>query len=188
MYDDEPALIKGVREHPNCVVLFDEIEKASKEVQKVLLNILDTGILTDNKGNNVSFRNTIIIFTTNLGCTKDTGKAVGMGLLKTKEEGNRSEIMKAIESYFSPEFLGRLDDIVFFNSLNTDIARQLIERYLGEYNNRSKLNTVFSEDNINDVIKESEIETRGARGIRKAVRKKIVEIIEQNKNQEVSTS
>lgn len=177
-YDDEPALIKGVREHPNCVVLFDEIEKASKEVQKVLLNILDTGILTDNKGNKVSFRNTIIIFTTNLGCNKDTGKAVGMGLLKTKEEGNRSDIMKAIESYFSPEFLGRLDDIVFFNSLNESIARQLIDRYLGEYNKRSKLNIEFTEDDILDVIKESDIETRGARGIRKTVRKKIVDIID----------
>lgn len=187
-YDDEPALIKGVREHPNSVVLFDEIEKASKEVQKVLLNILDTGIMTDNKGNKVSFRNCIIIFTTNLGCNKDTGKAVGMGLLKTKEEGNRTEIMKAIENYFSPEFLGRLDDIVFFNSLSTDIAEQLINRYLNEYNGRSKLGIEFSENDIADVIKESEIETRGARGIRKAVRKKIVEIIERNKNQEVSAS
>ena len=176
-YDDEPALIKGVREHPNCVVLFDEIEKASKEVQKVLLNILDTGIMTDNKGNKVSFRNTIIIFTTNLGCTKDTGKAVGMGLLKTKEEGNRSDIMKAVESYFSPEFLGRLDDIVFFNSLNEGIARDLIERYHKEYTSRSKMNIKFSEADILDIIKESEIQTRGARGIRKTVKKKIVEII-----------
>lgn len=184
-YDDEPALIKGVREHPNSVVLFDEIEKASKEVQKVLLNILDTGVMTDNKGNKVSFRNCVIIFTTNLGCTKDTGKAVGMGLLKTKEEGNSSNIMKAIENYFSPEFLGRMDDIVFFNPLSVDIAEQLITRYLEEYNNRSKLNIEFSADDIADVVKASEIETRGARGIRKAVRKKLVEVLENKKKETV---
>lgn len=184
-YDDEPALIKGVREHPNSVVLFDEIEKASKEVQKVLLNILDTGVMTDNKGNKVSFRNCVIIFTTNLGCTKDTGKAVGMGLLKTKEEGNHSDIMKAVENYFSPEFLGRMDDIVFFNSLSVEIAEKLINRYLAEYNGRSKLDIEFTKDDIDDVVKASEIETRGARGIRKAVRKKLVEVLERNKNQEV---
>lgn len=177
-YDDEPALIKGVREKPNSVVLFDEIEKAHPSVQKILLNILDTGEMQDNKGNRVSFRNTIIIFTTNLGCNKDTGKTVGLGLLKTVSGQSKNEIMGAIERYFSPEFLGRLDDIVFYNALDDSIVKSLIERYLKEYTGKSEdlKDITFNDSDIEEIIKESNINTRGARGVRKAVRKQIVAV------------
>lgn len=174
-YDDEPALIKGVREKPSSIVLFDEIEKAHPSVQKVLLNILDSGEMTDNKGNRVSFRNTVIVFTTNLGCTKNTGKEMGMGYVKTVKDSaaQDAEILKAIENYFSPEFLGRLDDIVIFNKLSREIIEKLIERERLFFSKVSGLNIEFTKEDIDEIIKEAKIETAGARGVKKAVRKQI---------------
>jgi len=179
-YDDEPALIKGVREKPNSVVLFDEIEKAHPSIQKILLNILDTGEMQDNKGNRVSFRNTIIIFTTNLGCNHKTGLATGMGFIKSTVGSGKNDILKAIKDYFSPEFLGRLDDIVYYNSLSKDVLTQLIIRYSDEYKNRSTRPEVkainLTEADIEDIFKEANIETQGARGVRKAVQKKLADL------------
>ena len=174
-YDDEPALIRSIRERPNALVLFDEFEKAHRNVQKVLLNILDTGEMKDNKGNRVSFKNAIIVFTTNLGCNKDTNKAVGSGLIKTVKDTS-NQIEKAIQDFMSPEFLGRLDDIVYYNSLTDDIYNTLINRYLNDYNKRSGLNVSFDESDIKKIKEESKIETQGARGLRKAVRKQICEV------------
>lgn len=174
-YDDEPALIRSIRERPNALVLFDEWEKAHKSVQKVLLNILDTGEMKDNKGNKVSFKNAIIVFTTNLGCNKDTNKAVGSGLIKTVKDTS-NQIEKAIQDFMSPEFLGRLDDIVYYNPLTDDIYNVLINRYLDDYNKRSGLNISFEPEDIDKIKKESKIETQGARGLRKAVRKQICEV------------
>ena len=179
-YDDEPQLIKGVREKPNSVILFDEIEKAHKSVQKIILNILDKGEMTDNKGNRISFRNNIIIFTTNLGCTHETGKAQGIGLVKTTVGSGKNDIMKAIKNYFSPEFLGRLDDIVFYNSLTKDVLNTLVDRYFKEYTERSTReeikNLVLSTEDREEIFKEANVETQGARGVRKAVQKKIAEL------------
>lgn len=174
-YDDEPALIRSIRERPNALVLFDEWEKAHKSVQKVLLNILDTGEMKDNKGNKVSFKNAIIVFTTNLGCNKDTNKAVGSGLIKTVKDTS-NQIEKAIQDFMSPEFLGRLDDIVYYNPLTDDIYDVLINRYLDDYNKRSGLNVSFDESDLKRIKEESKIETQGARGLRKAVRKQICEV------------
>ena len=177
-YDDEPELIKAVREKPNSLILFDEIEKAHKSVQKVILNILDEGEMKDNKGNRISFRNCVIVFTTNLGCTKDTGRATGMGFIKSvSSSGTSSEIMKAIENYFSPEFLGRLDDIIMFKSLPNSIIKTLIDRYLGEYKAQCHdLNVNFTDEDYAEIIKEADIGTRGARGVRKAVKKQIIKV------------
>lgn len=174
-YSDEPYLIKQVRSTPNSVVLFDECEKAHPSVWKILLNILDEGEMKDNKGNSVSFRNCIIIFTTNLGCTKDTGKATGMGFVKTTKESNNEEIMKAIENYFKPEFLGRLDDIVMFNRLPKTIIETLIERYRKFYEEQSGLVIKFTEADVAAIIENAHVETSGARGLMKAVRKRITE-------------
>ena len=153
-----------------------EVEKAHKSVWKILLNILDEGEMTDNKGNKISFRNCIIIFTTNLGCTNNTGKSTGMGFVKMSNEHDTKDIMKAIENYFSPEFLGRLDDIVMYNALSKDIARSLVGRYIDYFKEVSESEVEFTEEDIETVIKESEIETRGARGLKRAVRKQYVRI------------
>lgn len=174
-YDDEPELISKVRQHPNSVVVFDEIEKANKSVLKVLLNILDEGEMTDNKGSKVSFRNTIVVFTTNLGVRKDADKQSGMGLVKTKNAGNSEKsTMRAIEDYFAPEFLGRLDDIVYFNHLSTDIIETLIERYRKQFAELSGLEIEFDQVDISEIKKNADITTGGARNLKKSVRKQIV--------------
>lgn len=175
-YDDEPFLIKRIRERPNSLVLFDEWEKCHKDVQKVLLNILDTGEMKDNKGNRVSFKNAIIVFTTNLGCNHETNKAVGSGLIKTVKNTS-NQIEKAIQDFMSPEFLGRLDDIVYYNPLTDDIYNTLINRYLDDYNKRSGLTVKFNEDDLKKIKTESKIEVQGARGLRKAVRKQVCEAV-----------
>ena len=179
-YDEEPELISQIRQHPNSLVLFDEIEKAHPDVMKILLNILDSGEMTDNKGNHVSFRNAIIIFTTNLGCTHNTGKNVGMGVIKTVEDKDRN-IMSAIKGFFTPEFLGRMDDIVMFNSLTNDIAETLIERYRKQYCEAADIDVQLNEDDIKAIIKDAKIETAGARGLKRAVRKQLV-VAEEREN------
>lgn len=185
-FDSEPALIKGVREKPSSVVLFDEIEKAHSSVQKVLLNILDKGEMQDNKGNRVSFRNNIIIFTTNLGCTHESGKSTGMGLVKlSAEASDKARIEKAIKGYFSPEFLGRLDDIVYYKALTKDVLNQLVDRYVDEYKSRTTKNDIksmeLSEADREKIFKEANVETQGARGVRKAVQKRMAELYHEYK-------
>ena len=179
-FDNEPELISQIRQHPNSLVLFDEIEKAHPDVMKILLNILDSGEMTDNKGNHVSFRNAIIVFTTNLGCTHNTGKNVGMGVIKTVEDKDRN-IMSAIKGFFTPEFLGRMDDIVMFNSLTNDIAETLIERYRKQYCEAADIDVQLNEDDIKAIIKDAKIETAGARGLKRAVRKQLV-VAEEREN------
>ena len=179
-HDNEPELISQIRQHPNSLVLFDEIEKAHPDVMKILLNILDSGEMTDNKGNHVSFRNAIIVFTTNLGCTHNTGKNVGMGVIKTVEDKDRN-IMSAIKGFFTPEFLGRMDDIVMFNSLTNDIAETLIERYRKQYCEAADIDVQLNEEDIKAIIKDAKIETAGARGLKRAVRKQLV-VAEEREN------
>lgn len=179
-YNDETALIKGVRENPRSLVLFDEIEKAHPSVQKILLNILDEGYLQDNKGNKISFRNTIIVFTTNLGCTNKTGTAKGLGIVKqlpTSENVER-EVLNALKQHFRPEFLGRIDDVIIYDNLTDDVFNTLIERYKKEYLEYAQLDNIeFTDDEIKEIKEVSEIATKGARGLRAAVKKELKKAI-----------
>jgi ATP-dependent Clp protease ATP-binding subunit ClpA len=173
-HDDESGLVAMIKQYPNSVVLFDEIEKAHPKVFDTLLNILEEGEMTDNHKNRVSFRNAIVIFTTNLGYEKDFAKARGIGFVKTKTEGN--DIKDAVEKHFRPEFVNRIDEIIVFNGLTKDIASQLIERYKGDYlsNMETKEDLVFTQEDIDNIVKVAEIETYGARGLKRAVRKQIL--------------
>jgi ATP-dependent Clp protease ATP-binding subunit ClpA len=173
-HDDESGLVAMIKQYPNSVVLFDEIEKAHPKVFDTVLNILDTGEMTDNHKNRVSFRNAIIIFTTNLGYDKDFAKIKGIGFVKNKTEN--SDIKSAVEKHFRPEFINRIDEIIVFNGLNKDIASTLIERYKNEYllNMETKQELVFTQEDIDNIVKVAEIEVYGARGLKRAVRKQIL--------------
>lgn len=144
--------------------------------------------MQDSKGNKVSFKNCIIVFTTNLGCDKDTNKLTGMGLIQTKSGESKSHFMKAIEDYFRPEFLGRLDDIVFFNHLSNDIAAELIERYKKEYEEKSGLTFTLDDNDIAEIEKAANIEVAGARGLRKEVKKYLVKKEIEKDDEVVDTS
>jgi ATP-dependent Clp protease ATP-binding subunit ClpB len=167
-----------IKQYPNSVVLFDEIEKAHPKVFDTILNVLDTGEMTDNHKNRVSFRNAIIIFTTNLGYTKDFAKQKGVGFVKHKTES--VDIKEEVESHFRPEFINRIDDIIVFNGLTKDIATTLIKRYADEYraNMEMKDEIVFSQEDIDNIVKVAEIEVYGARGLKRAVRKQILVVLD----------
>jgi ATP-dependent Clp protease ATP-binding subunit ClpA len=173
-HEDDSGLVAMIKQYPNSVVLFDEIEKAHPKVFDTILNILDTGEMTDNHKNRVSFRNAIIIFTTNLGYDKDFAKAKGVGFVKHKTE--MSDIKSEVEKHFRPEFINRIDDIIVFNGLTKDIAATLIERYKNDYltNMETKEELVFTQEDIDNIVKVAEIEVYGARGLKRAVRKQLL--------------
>jgi ATP-dependent Clp protease ATP-binding subunit ClpC len=123
-YEEGGQLTEKVRRKPFSVVLFDEIEKAHQEIYNTLLQVLEDGRLTDGQGRTVDFKNTVIIFTSNLG-TQDISKAVGLGFAQGNDEGSNYERMKnkvndELKKHFRPEFLNRIDDIVVFHQLTED--------------------------------------------------------------------
>ncbi len=182
-HDDESGLVAMIKQYPNSVVLFDEIEKAHPKVFDTILNILDTGEMTDNHKNRVSFRNAIIIFTTNLGYTKDFSKEKGVGFVKHKTES--VDIKEEIEDYFRPEFINRIDDIIVFNGLTEEVAETLINRYLGEYKKNMKDGgeIAFNKDDIEAITEAAEIKTYGARGLKRAVRKQILVVLDRKESE-----
>jgi len=175
-YDDETGLISQIKQRPNSVVLFDEIEKAHPSIFKIFLSLLDNGEVSDNKGNKISFRNAIIIFTSNLGYSKDFGEEVGIGLIKRID--NENNIKDAITNFFRPEFLGRLDDIIIFNNLTDDVADTLIKRYADFFNNASGLNIKFNKKDLKEIKERANIKREGARALKKAVKEQFILSIE----------
>jgi len=117
-YEEAGQLTEAVRRKPYAVVLFDEVEKAHPEVLNVLLQLLDDGRLTDGKGRTVDFKNTVVIMTSNLGSQYLTGEI---------SDGTRRQVMDALRDHFRPEFLNRLDEIIFFHSLDREHLKQIID-------------------------------------------------------------
>ena len=123
-YEEGGQLTEKVRRKPFSVVLFDEIEKAHQEVYNTLLQVLEDGRLTDGQGRTVDFKNTVIIFTSNLG-TQDISKAVGLGFAQGNDSASNYERMKnkvndELKKHFRPEFLNRIDDIIVFHQLTEE--------------------------------------------------------------------
>ncbi|KXO99618.1 ATP-dependent Clp protease ATP-binding subunit [Tsukamurella pseudospumae] len=134
-YEEGGQLTEKVRRKPFSVVLFDEIEKAHSEIYNTLLQVLEDGRLTDGQGRTVDFKNTVLIFTSNLG-TSDISKAVGLGFTQGDSDGSNYERMKLkvndeLKKHFRPEFLNRIDDIVVFHQLTQDQIIQMVDLMLG---------------------------------------------------------
>ena len=127
-YDEGGQLTEAVRRHPYSVLLFDEIEKAHPDVFNILLQVLDDGRLTDNKGVTVDFKNTIIILTSNIASDK---------IMEFKDPVDREKaVMDELKLNFKPEFLNRLDDIVIFNPLGLEEIKEIVEIMLGDLKER----------------------------------------------------
>jgi ATP-dependent Clp protease ATP-binding subunit ClpA len=124
-FDQGGLLTDGVDQHPHCVVLLDEIEKAHPDLYNVLLQIMDHGRLTDHNGKQVNFRNVILIMTTNAGAADLARQA--FGFTRSKREGDDHE---AINRQFAPEFRNRLDAIVSFAHLNSDVIGRVVEKFV----------------------------------------------------------
>ncbi len=124
-FDQGGLLTDGVDQHPHCVLLLDEMEKAHPDVYNILLQIMDHGKLTDHNGRQVDFRNVILIMTTNAGATEQAKAAIGFG--RDRREG---EDIAAIERTFTPEFRNRLDAVISFEPLSRDVILQVVEKFV----------------------------------------------------------
>ena len=129
-YEEGGQLTEKVRRKPFSVVLFDEIEKAHQEIYNTLLQVLEDGRLTDGQGRTVDFKNTVLIFTSNLG-TSDISKAVGLGFTQGGGENNyermKQKVNDELKKHFRPEFLNRIDDIIVFHQLTQDEIIQMVD-------------------------------------------------------------
>lgn len=140
-YDEGGQLTEKIKNNPFSVILFDEIEKAHKDVFNLLLQILDEGHLTDSFGRKVNFTNTIVIMTSNVGAKKVSEFGGGVGFSTTgsdeqKYEVRKTMIQKSLKQQFNPEFLNRIDDIILFNSLNEETLKKIIGIEINKLSNR----------------------------------------------------
>jgi len=178
-------LTEQVKNKPYCVILFDEIEKAHKDVYSLLLQAMDEGHLTDGLGRKINFKNTLIIMTSNIGARKvqDFGTGVGFGTRSKNEKESEIKQMMVedeLKKFFPPEFLNRVDDVIFFNPLKEEEIKQIVSLEI------SKLTTRLKSMNYDIAIGESLIkqisdigfdEKFGARPIKRAIQNQIEDFI-----------
>jgi ATP-dependent Clp protease ATP-binding subunit ClpA len=172
-YDEAGQLTEKIRRKPYSVVLFDEIEKAHPDVLNILLQILDDGRITDAQGRTINFENAVVIMTTNAGSGMKSG-AVGFG--STLAQQDRDRVMKALNDFLRPEFINRVDEIVFFNKLTEENFRRIAVLMLDEVKQlmSEKGMTLTWDDAVLDyLVKKSYSLTYGARNLRRAIQKEI---------------
>ena len=175
-YNEGGLLTEAVKKNKYAVVLIDEIEKAHEEVYNLFLQVLDEGFITDNTGKKVDFRNTILILTSNVGAKNAAGeKAIGFG--KNDGDKSRNVIEREMKNKFPPEFLNRLDEIVFFNNLSDDNLRKIIEIELNNLNSRLEkigYSLKYDDSVVNHILSSAMKEKEyGARPINRIIRKDI---------------
>ena len=173
-YDDAGQLTEKVRRKPYSIILFDEIEKAHKDVLNILLQILDEGRITDAQGRNVNFENTIIIMTSNAGSTD----SASLGFNKTANDINAEVTMKALERFLRPEFLGRVDEVVIFNQLTHDnfekIAKLMLDELVESLKDKA-ISMTYDESVPVYLAKKAFGSKKNARGLRDCVRRDVEE-------------
>ena len=126
-YEEGGQLTEAVKNKKYCVLLLDEIEKADAEVYNIFLQVLDEGFLTDNSGQKVDFKNVIVLFTSNAGAKAASDFGKGIGFNNNEEENEKRILIKHLKNKFPPEFLNRLDNIIYFNALNDENLRKIIK-------------------------------------------------------------
>ena len=172
-YDEAGQLTEKIRRKPYSVILFDEIEKAHPDVLNILLQILDDGHITDAHGRTVNFENTVIIMTTNAGSDKKDG---AVGFNRSINEQGKEKAIKALNDFLRPEFINRVDEIVYFNHLSEEnfkeIARLMLEE-LREAMAEKKLELKYDDSLIDYLTKKSFSYTYGARNLRRLIQREI---------------
>ena len=169
-YDDGGQLTEAVRRNPYSIVLFDEIEKAHKEVFNILLQILDDGRITDSQGRTIDFKNTIIIMTSNLGSEH---------ILENKENATNLVRME-LHQTFKPEFINRIDEIIIFHSLTKDVIYQILDKITKEIEVRLKdkrIQIALTENAKNAIIENAYDPNFGARPIKRYISRNIESLI-----------
>ena len=182
-YEEGGQLTEQVKNKPYSVILFDEVEKAHKDIFSILLQILDDGHATDSLGRKINFKNTLIIMTTNLGVKKLSDFGAGIGFSSNKysnEEAKRQILMKELKNFFSPEFLNRIDDTIVFSTLTKENIDKIVELELRKLVNRlSELKYIFTYDQtlVDYISKIGYDEIYGARPLKRAIQDKIEDYI-----------
>ena len=176
-YDEAGQLTEKIRRKPYSVVLFDEIEKVHPDVLNILLQILDDGHITDAHGRKVNFENTVIVMTSNAGSNSKVGS---VGFNRTADEQGKERAMKALQEFLRPEFLNRVDEVVYFHQLTEENFRAIAALMLGELRDSlaEKGLTLSWEDSLLDyLVKKSYSAVYGARNLRRLVQKELEDAI-----------
>ena len=176
-HEEGGQLTEKVKNNPFSVILFDEIEKAHKDVFNILLQILDEGHLTDSFGRKVNFTNCLIIMTSNVGAKKVSEFGGGVGFTTSssetqKYEVKKSMIQKSLKQQFNPEFLNRIDDIILFNSLNEETLKRIVNVELGKLNSRlteKGYKITFGQSVIDQIFNLNTQEEYGARPLKRII-------------------
>jgi ATP-dependent Clp protease ATP-binding subunit ClpC len=182
-YEEGGLLTEKVKNKPYSVILFDEVEKAHKDVFTVLLQILDDGHVTDSLGRKINFKNTLIILTSNLGVKKlqDFGTGIGFGTSPYgNEEAKKQVLMKEMKNFFSPEFINRIDDTIVFNSLSKDDIKKITEIELKKLTGRlleMNYKICYDDTLVEYLSKVGFDELYGARPLKRAIQDKIEDLL-----------
>lgn len=178
-YDEAGQLTEKIRRRPYSVVLFDEIEKAHPDVLNILLQILDDGRITDAQGRTVNFENTVIVMTTNAGSNRKGG---AMGFGGTVNDMGRERALKALGEFLRPEFINRVDEIVYFNSLTEENFRSIAKLMLEETRDaiaERGISITWNTALIDYLVRKSYSVTYGARNLRRTIQKDVEDAIAQ---------
>ena len=182
-YEEGGLLTEKVKNKPYSVILFDEVEKAHKDVFTILLQILDDGHVTDSLGRKINFKNTLIILTSNLGVKKLQDFGTGIGFSSNSygnEEAKKQMLMKEMKNFFSPEFLNRIDDTIVFNSLSQEDIKKITDIELKKLVARlvdMKYNITYDESLVEYLSKIGFDELYGARPLKRAIQDKVEDLL-----------
>ncbi len=166
-YEEGGELTEAVRRKPYSIILLDEIEKAHPDVFNILLQVLDDGRLTDSKGRLVDFKNTILIMTSNIGSNY---------LLEGNNETNRQKVLSELKDHFKPEFLNRIDDIIYFNSLDESLISQIAMKFIKELEarlNKKNIKIELLDNSLKAITKNGFDKIYGARPLKRFIQKEI---------------
>ena len=184
-HEEGGQLTEQVKNKPYSVILFDEVEKANKDIFSTLLQVLDDGHLTDSLGRKINFKNCVIIMTSNIGVRKlqDFGTGIGFGTVAksyVEEEQKRDMLKKELQKFFAPEFLNRIDEVVVFKSLNREDVKKIVVLEVERLQKRLtglKYNFTFDESVIDLIAEVGYDEIYGARPLKRAIQDKIEDYI-----------
>ena len=182
-YDEGGQLTEKVKNKPYSVILFDEVEKAHKDIFSILLQIMDDGFVTDSLGRKINFKNTLIILTSNLGVKKfqEFGAGIGFGSNSySNEEAKKQMLMKEMKNFFSPEFLNRIDDTIMFNTLSEEDIKKITRLELNRLVARlvdMKYKITYDETLVDYISKIGYDASYGARPMKRAIQDKVEDFL-----------
>ena len=157
-YENGGQLTEAIKHKQHCVLLLDEIEKADQEVYNVFLQLFDEGRLTDSAGQIVNFKNVIVLMTSNIGARKASELGNGLGFVNNEDSNKKSIIDKELKKKFTPEFINRIDQIVYFNNLTDDNLKNIVKLEINKFNNRLnniEYNIEYTDDVVNYIHAEA---------------------------------